>query len=279
MVMGHEAAGWIDAVGPRSAAAVGEPVTFNPALPCDGVCGHTAENRCELLRVIGVTPQIQGAFADRIVVSEARVVPVAGMPIEWAAAVEPMAVGLQAAEHLQVAAGERVLVVGGGMIGQCVAQAVRLMGAGEVVVSDPMEERRALAAACGFRAAAPEEVPAGGRFHRAVDAVGLPPTAAAAIRAVLPGGTVVFVGLGAPEIEIPLFEVVVQERTILGSFCYKDEVFHQAAARVGDGSLDVAPLLGAVVSMEEAPAAFEDLARGARRDVKILVSTGAEPPA
>lgn len=277
MIMGHEAAGWIDAIGPGSTGVVGRPVIFNPALPCDGMCGHTAENRCERLRVIGVTPDIQGAFADRIVVPEGRVVPVDGMPMEWAAAVEPMAVGLQAAEHLEAAPGERVLVVGGGMIGQCVAQAARLMGAEDVVVSDPMDERRALAAACGFHAVAPEEVPRVSSFDRAVDAVGLSLTAAASIRAVSPGGTVVFLGLGAPEVAIPLFEIVLQERRIVGSFCYRDEVFREAAARVADGSLDVASLLGPVVPLDEAPAAFEDLATGARRDVKILVTTAAEP--
>jgi len=278
MVMGHEAAGWIDSVGPGSTVSVGDPVTFNPGLPCDGTCGHTAENRCDRLRVVGVTPEIQGAFADRIVVPEDRVVPVDGMPMEWAAAVEPMAVGMQAAEHLAVGAGERVLVVGGGMIGQCVAQAARLMGAEEVVISDPMEERRALADSCGFRSAAPEAVQSEGPFDRAVDAVGLSPTADAAIRAVPRGGTVVFLGLGSPQVAIPLFEIVVQERQILGSFCYRDEVFREAAARVADGSLDVTPLLGPVVPLDEAPAAFEDLASGKRRDVKILVTTDGEPP-
>jgi threonine dehydrogenase-like Zn-dependent dehydrogenase len=279
MIMGHEASGWIEAVGPGASAIVGQPVTFNPAIPCPGTCGHSAENRCERLRIVGVTPDIPGAFADRVILPGARVIPVDGMPVEWAAAVEPMAVGLQAAQQLDIAAGERVLVVGGGMIGQCVAQAARLLGAGEVVITDPMEERRTLAEACGFAAAAPEGTENHGPFDLAVDAVGLSPTAATAIRAVSPGGTVVFVGLGGPEVTVPLFDVVVQERRIVGSFCYRDDVFRQAAALVADRSLDVTPLLGPVIPLEDAPAAFEDLAKGTRREVKILVTTGAEPPA
>jgi threonine dehydrogenase-like Zn-dependent dehydrogenase len=279
MIMGHEAAGWIDAIGPGATWAVGRAVTFNPALPCDGACGHTAENRCEMLRIIGVTPDIQGAFADLVVVPATRVVPADGMPIEHAAAVEPMAVALQAVEHLGIAEDERVLVIGGGMIGQCVAQAARSMGAGQITVSDPMGERRALAETCGFEAVSPEDAERLGPFDRAVDAVGLSMTASAAIRAVPRGGTVVFLGLGSPEIAVPLFDIVVQERRILGSFCYRDEVFRQAVSRVADGSLDVTPLLGPAVPLEDAPFAFEDLATGTRREVKILVTTGAEPPA
>jgi 2-desacetyl-2-hydroxyethyl bacteriochlorophyllide A dehydrogenase len=279
MIMGHEAAGWIDAIGPDATGTVGQPVTFNPALPCDGVCGHTDENRCERLRVIGVTPDIQGAFADLVVVPATRVVPVDGIPIERAASVEPMAVALQAVEHLGIAEGERVLVIGGGMIGQCVAQAARLMGAGRVTVSDPMPERRALAEACGFESASPEDVERLGLFDRAVDAVGLSMTASSALRAVRPGGTVVFLGLGAPEVALPLFDIVVQERRILGSFCYRDEVFREAVTRVADGSLDVTALLGPVVPFEDAPSAFEDLAAGKRREVKILVTTDAVAPA
>jgi threonine dehydrogenase-like Zn-dependent dehydrogenase len=278
MIMGHEASGWIEAVGPGASAVVGQPVTFNPAIPCPGTCGHLAENRCERLRIVGVTPDVPGAFADRVIVPGARVIPIDGIPVEWAAAVEPMAVGLQAAHHLGISGGERVLVVGGGMIGQCVAQAARVLGAGQVVISDPVEERRTLAEACGFVAATPESIESLGPFGLAVDAVGLSATAAAAIRAVSPGGTVVFVGLGAPEMVVPLFDIVVKERRILGSFCYRDEVFGEAAHLVADRSLDVTPLIGPVVPLEDAPAAFEDLAGGVRREVKILVTTGAEPP-
>lgn len=279
MVMGHEASGWIEAVGSAvSGLAAGDAVTFNPALPCDGSCGHESENQCVRLRVIGVTPDIQGAFADAIVVPAVRVVPLGELSIEWGAGVEPMAVALHASHRAGVSTGASVLVIGGGMIGQCVAQAARLDGAAEVIVSDPMVERRELATTVGFRAVSPEDVESMSAFDIAIDAVGISATATAAIRAVHKGATVCFVGLGVSEITVPLFDIVVSERVIVGTFCYPDEVFRDAVRHLAARRLDLGTLIGGQEPLEDTGAAFDALASGARRDAKIMISTGATAP-
>lgn len=280
MVMGHEASGWVEAVGPGvRGLEIGEPVTFNPSLPCDGSCGHGAENHCAALRVIGVTPEIQGAFADAMVIPAGRVVPLGRLSLLWGAGVEPMAVALQASRRAGVQDGQSVLVVGGGMIGQSIAQTCRLEGASRIAVSDPIGERRVLAEAAGFEALRPDEVDAAGPFDGSFDAVGISATAFAAIRNVPKAAVVCFVGLGRPEVSIPLFDVVVDERVIVGSFCYPDAIFREAAAHLAAGRLDLGPLIGSVESFEDIGTAFEDLAIQARTDVKIMMSTGAEPPA
>lgn len=279
MIMGHEASGWIEAVGPGvTDLEVGIPVTFNPSLPCEGSCGHGPENHCAVLRVIGVTPDIQGAFADAMVIPAGRVVPLRDLSLLWGAGVEPMAVALQATRRAGVRPGQSVLIVGGGMIGQSIAQTCRLEGATRVAVSDPIAERRALAASAGFEALRPDEVEAAGPFEVSFDAVGISATAFAAIRSVPKAGVACFVGLGLPEVEIPLFDVVVAERVIVGSFCYPDEVFQEAAVHLATGGLDLEPLIGSVESFEDIAAAFEDLATQRRTDVKIMMSTGAAPP-
>jgi 2-desacetyl-2-hydroxyethyl bacteriochlorophyllide A dehydrogenase len=279
MVMGHEASGWVEEVGDSvRGLTVGDPVTFNPAIPCNGRCGHSEENRCAELRVVGVTPDIQGAFADSILVDAARVVPLGGLDLLSGAMVEPMAVAVQTVRRCSVGPEDDVLVIGGGMIGQCVARAARLAGAGSVVVSEAMEERRNMAAESGFLAIEPDQVQELAPVDVAIDAVGISATAESAIKAVKKGGTVGFVGLGLPEISIPLFEVVVPERTIVGSFCYSDEVFEGTVASMAAGEIDLLPLLGDVVAFPEAHDAFESLATGERKDVKIVVSTGAERP-
>lgn len=279
MVMGHEASGWVEAVGPGvTDPEVGTRVTFNPSLPCAGSCGHGPENHCADLRVIGVTPDIQGAFADAMVIPAGRAVPLGGLSLLWGAGVEPMAVALQAARRAGVSSGQSVLIVGGGMIGQSIAQTCRLEGAARIAVSDPIADRRVLAASAGFDALHPDQVAAAGPFDVSFDAVGISATAFAAIRSVPKAAVACFVGLGLPEVSIPLFDVVVGEREIVGSFCYPDEIFQEAADHLASGRLDLDPLIGSVESFEDIAAAFEDLATHARTDVKIMMSTGATPP-
>ena len=279
MVMGHEASGWVEAIGPGvTTSKIGDPVTFNPAVSCDGLCGHTVDNHCTQLRVIGVTPSLQGAFADAIVVPADRVVPIENLTMEWAAAAEPMAVALQAVRRAGVSPGDSVLIIGGGMIGQCIAHAARLEGAGLITVSDGVEHRRSLATEAGFDAIPPEAVERLPLVDRAFDAVGLTQTASSAIRAVVKGGIVCFVGLGNPEVSIPLFDVVVPERTIVGTFAYTDAVFLEAVELLAARRLDVSRLLGSVEDFDGIAAAFEDLANGNRQDVKIMLATGAVPP-
>ena len=274
MVMGHEASGFVDLLGEGVAGpAPGTLVTFNPALPCDGACGHTIESRCERLEVVGVTPHIPGAFADYLVIPAARVVPIPDLTPEQGAVIEPMAVGLHAARQLDAQPDDRVLVVGGGMIGQCTAHAIRSVGAGEIVISEPHPRRRAIAESAGFATLHPDQVAEEAPFDRAMDAVAISATVTAALEAVPKGGVVCVVGLGMPQVTVPLFSIVVGERIVVGSYCYSDTTFTDTARRLAEGDLDPAALIGPTVGMEEFPQAFEDLATGAISEVKVLMST------
>ena len=276
MVMGHEASGWIDECGQDVEGLIsGTPVTFNPAIPCDGGCGHKVENQCSRLRVVGVTPELPGAFAEAVVLPANRVVSIDGASMKFGAAIEPVAVGVQAVRRASVAKGDAVLVIGGGMIGQCIARAARLAGAGQIVVTDLFAERNELSLRSGFEAMDSSAVPLG-HFDQAFDAVGASPTASMAITAVRKGGLACFVGLGRPEVTVPLFDIVVGERQIVGSFAYSDQAFNDAAAHLATGDLDIDALIGPTVSMEETPEAFAALADGKRREVKILMHTGAK---
>ena len=258
MVMGHEASGWIDALGDGvSGPPAGSLVTFNPSLPCDGSCGHITESRCERLEVVGVTPHIQGAFADYLVIGADRMVPIPWVdPRPREAVIEPMAVGLQTAMALGAQPEESVLVVGGGMIGQCTAHAVRSLGAGEVVISNPIPGG---GRSPGRRGSAPCIPPRSKKphpFDRAVDAVAISATVGAALDATPKGGVVCIVGLGMPQVTVPLFSIVVGERTLVGSYCYSDATFIETARRLSEGSLNPASLIGPTVGMEEFPQAF-----------------------
>ena len=274
MVMGHEASGWISEVGANvNKSNIGDQVTFNPGISCGGSCGHKATNRCDQFRVIGVDPKFQGAFADYISVPFNRVVSLNGMSFEFGACIEPFAVAVQAVRQSGMTSGESVLIAGGGMIGQCIAQVARAEGAASVTISETSEFRRAFANTEGFNSVSPGDLEGYPKFDRAFDAVGLSTTASATISSVKKGGTVCFVGLGSPQISIPLFEVVTAERNIQGTFAYTDDSFEYARDLLSSNRLSIQSLLGPSTDFDGVSKTFKDLTTGVRNDVKVLMRT------
>ncbi|WP_116952583.1 zinc-dependent alcohol dehydrogenase [Jiangella endophytica] len=285
-VMGHETAGHVRAVGPGvTGLAPGREVTVNPVLAC-GHCDRCAagqEQSCPTKSVIGVTPSIVSAFAELMLAPAANVVPLpSGVPVELGALVEPLAVGYHALRRGACGAGDRVLVLGGGPIGQACVLAAQRLGADGVVVTEPMEHRRALvedlgatvadpAAADGAGLAAAVADALGGPPTIAVDAVGLSVTLATALAATPPGSTVVLVGMGSPDLALAAYDVSVAERTVVGSFCYTAQEFRETAAWIGATTAPLDRLVERRVGLDGGPDAFAALARGEDQSSKVLV--------
>lgn len=278
-VMGHETVGRVESVGPGVDLPLGTPATVYPVLAC-GACPACAADRpqvCPHRTVIGVDPARSAAFADRLVLPAANVVPLpASLPIDLGALVEPLAVGYHAARRGDVTPDDRVLVVGGGPIGQAVVLGARRLGATRIAVSEPDPDRRALCTALGAYAVAPDELPAaadalGGPPTVAVDAVGVAGTLADAFAATPPGSRVVLVGMGAPRVELSAYALSTDERALIGSFCYTAAEFAETAAWVGTAADVVAPLVTERVPLSAAHDAFTALARGESTASKILV--------
>src|SRR5579875_3184935 len=123
IVMGHEAAGTVAAVGSAvSDMRDGDRVTFDSTVYC-GECEYCRRgemNLCERREVLGVsTPEYrrQGAFAEYVVVPKRVVHPLpANLPFPEAAMVEPLSVAVHAVSLAQVPQNATALVVGAGMI-------------------------------------------------------------------------------------------------------------------------------------------------------------------
>jgi len=275
MVMGHEASGVISRVGERvSAVRPGDAVTFNPLLFC-GECSACRAGRvtlCENRTVIGVTPSIQGAFAERMAVRVRNVVSLpASLPVEQGAVVEPTAVSVHTVRAAGVEAGHRVAIVGAGPIGLLCGYVARLEGAAEVWISDLQEDRLRIAERLGLRPCAPDEMSAAAPFDVAVDAVGITPTLRGAVAAVRPGGAVAVVGLGMPRLDLGLHELVVPEKRLIGTFCYDEPDFAHAVELVAAEGSPIPALVDRSVGLEEAQDAFLALAESRDPAVKVLV--------
>jgi threonine dehydrogenase-like Zn-dependent dehydrogenase len=285
-VMGHETVGRIVALGPDvdpgSGLEVGGVATVNPVVNC-GTCERCrggSEQNCPDKSVIGVDPAVSSAFAEMMLVPAANVIPLPeSMPIEYGALVEPLAVGYHAIRRGRVRPGDRVLVIGGGPVGQAVVLAARREGAEHVAVSEPTASRRELNESLGavtLDAITPERVPQvaealGGAPTIVVDAVGTAGTLAAAFAAAPLGTPIVLVGMGEASVSLNAYEISTKERTLIGSFCYSHEEFRTTAEWTGTAPSELGLLVQGRVGLAESSDAFAQLARGESSASKILV--------
>ncbi len=287
-VMGHETVGRIAGFGPTVAGTqhaeltAGDLVTVNPVLACDRCegCRQGHQQRCAQRRVFGVNPEISAAFAERFVIPAANVVVLpAGLPAEVGALVEPLSVGYHALCRGNCRPEDRVLVIGGGPIGQACLLAARRLGAGTVAVSEPNPTRRELCRRLGAAPVDPSAGPVaeavesvlGGRPTLVVDAVGVSATMADALAVSALGARVVLVGMGSPQIGLPAYAISTEERTVIGAFTYTAAEFAETAAWTGTGPAGVDQLIDGRVGLDGAPRSFDDLARGRSAASKILV--------
>lgn len=145
LILGHEAGGTIVAVGDGvDRARVGRRVAIEPQKPCRicAVCKRGAYNLCPAMEFYA-TPPIDGAFCEYVLIADDFAHDVAdAVSDEAAAMLEPLSVGIAAARKARMRPGDRVLIAGAGPIGVIMTQTARAFGAGEIIVSDPVAERR-----------------------------------------------------------------------------------------------------------------------------------------
>lgn len=281
-VMGHETVGVIESAGGGVDLPIGTTATINPVVGCGTceACRAGTEQYCPTKRVIGVDPTRTAGFAEYLVAPAANVIPLpATMPEAYGALVEPLAVGYHAARRGSIGADDRVLVLGGGPIGQAAALAARRLEAARVVVSEPHEGRRALCRALGVDVLDPsagsvsDQVTAllDGPASVAIDAVGASATMADAFASTTLGGRVVLVGMAAPRLELDAFGVSTGERSLIGAFSYTSRELAETARWVGTEPPQLAGLVEREVSAEQAPAQFAELAADIAVAGKVLV--------
>lgn len=284
-VMGHEAAGVVVALGgsverPRP----GSRVAIFPIRACGRcvACRRGEMQLCADRRVLGV--HVPGAYAEYLVVPARNCRRLRRTTaFTQGALAEPLAVGLHAAGLAGVGKGEAVAVLGAGGIGLCVLLACRLRGARPVYVTDIVAERLALAEALGAvpvstRDSDPVEriLKDTGPLGSVVDAVGIAETLQQALALTAPGGRIVIVGLGSPRVELPLYDLITQERTLWGAYAYRAAEYARAVTLINRRRVDVTPLIGRTCTLDDLPDLFPRLQQGAITAPRVVVGIGDE---
>jgi threonine dehydrogenase-like Zn-dependent dehydrogenase len=118
-VPGHDFSGRVEKVGEGvDASWVGRPVAVKPSLPC-GDCPecHTGKPfDCQQKKLIGLWSD--GCMTERIAVPVVNLIPRPDDVDAWQASLlEPIAVGLNTVDRLQIKLGETVVVLGQGRSG------------------------------------------------------------------------------------------------------------------------------------------------------------------
>jgi len=302
MVLGHEGAGVVEAVGERvTHVAPGDRVAFS-FVPSCGSCRSCRAGRRNLCEPAGRnalagmlmdgTSRLRGAggevlqhglmtacFAERTVVAAAGAVPLeAGIPL-WQAALLGCGVvtGAGAVRNTAgVRLGDSVAVIGCGGVGLQVVAAAGLAGAGRVVAVDRDRAKLELALARGATDAvdvSDEEnmvkrirAAAGGGLDWAFEVIGRPSTMRLAWDVLRPGGTAIVVGL-APvgvEVSLPAIEFL-SEKSIKGCFYGSTDVADELprlARLVASGRLPLADVISRVTGLDGVDDALERLRRG-----------------
>jgi threonine dehydrogenase-like Zn-dependent dehydrogenase len=233
VTLGHEFAGTVAAVGPGvDGLSAGALVAVRPSI----VCGHCAaciagdDDNCANRVGLGVTRN--GGLQPLVAVPAANCVPVpAGIDVEIAALAEPMTVCAEAVDTGGVRAGDRVLVLGPGNIGQGVALFARAAGAAEVVIAGKDDAPRL---DCLRRMGFTETVDVGertlaqalalapqlarGKFDVVVEATGVPAIVQQGLDVLRKRGVLVVVGIHPGPVSVNLTRLVRDHQSIRGSY-------------------------------------------------------------
>jgi L-iditol 2-dehydrogenase len=291
IVMGHEAAGTVAAIGEQvKGLAEGDRVTFDSTVYC-GHCEYCANgdvNLCDNREVIGVSCgdyRRHGAFAEYVVVPQQIVYRLpATISFAEAAMLEAVSVALHAVRVSQLSGGETALVIGAGMIGLLTLQAAKVAGCSRVLIADVDATRLNMAKQIG----AEEVLHASGAdlvaevlrrtngkgVDVALEAVGRNETVDVAINCTRKGGTVALIGNVTAEVTIPLQKVVSRQLRLQGS-CASAGEYPEAIEFVASGKILVKPLITAVAALEEGPQWFERLHAREPNLMKVVLKPNA----
>ncbi|MGD2095163.1 MAG: galactitol-1-phosphate 5-dehydrogenase [Phycisphaerales bacterium] len=287
LIMGHEAAGIIEEVGCNvKGFKKGDRVCFDSTVYCIKceACRKGLYNRCKTRQVLGVsTPEFKrhGAFAEYVAVPYwiASKIP-DNMSFVNSALLEPVSIGMHAANRTPMLPDDTVVVIGAGTIGLFILQACSLRGAARIIVVDINEFRLDVAKRLGadiiinpLKSNLREMVFAETQDKGAnvtFEAVGFAQTFKDAVSVTKTGGYLVAVGNLEKVAEFDLQELVARELTFTGSYASSVE-FRDCIDLVAAGSINVEPLISDVLPLEDGPAAFERLLKAEENLLKIVL--------
>ena len=283
VVQGHEVSGIIVEVGLNTKNfKVGDAVTIQPQVVCGKCypCTHGMYNDCESLKVMGF--QTTGMASEYFVVDAAKALKLPeGMSFEYGAMIEPLAVAVHAVRRAGNMEGKKVVVLGGGPIGNLVAQTAKAMGAEKVLLSEISSYRFEVAKKCGINTVNPvtEDLLSAiiknfgeDRADVIFECIGINSTMDQAITYARKGSDIIVVGVFADFGRINMGFIQDHELRLIGTAMYRVEDYLGAIDLVNKKLVLFNSLITHRVSFSNYLQAYEIIEKAKDEVMKVMIS-------
>ena len=283
VTQGHEVSGRIAAVGEGvTGFRVGQKVTIEPQVFCGRChpCTHGKYNLCESLKVMGF--QTTGTASEYFAVDQSKVdlLP-ESMDFDEGAMLEPLAVTVHAAKRAGDVKGLNVCVLGCGPIGILLIQSLKAFGAAKVLATDVSDYRLELAKQCGADVTINTK---NAEFGQAMldafgpdkadiiyDCAGNDITMDQAIQNARKGSTIILVAVYAGLAHCDLAKLNDSELDLNTTMMYRHEDYVDAIRLVGEGKIQLQPLMSKHFAFQDYLAAYEYIDNNRETTMKVIV--------
>ncbi len=286
LILGHEFSGIVVDPGDRVDLKIGDRITGLPISPC-GVCQpcktgniHYCTNTWK--DAVGLSLTNPGGLAEFL---SCRSDMIKKLPDKVSflegTMVEPSAVSLHAINLANIKVGDKVLIIGGGIIGLMAAEFAKLNGASYVALMETNMKRGKKAMKYGkvnevLNATNPDVIEksikkTNGGFDKVIECCGNKYAVSEAIMTVKPGGTIVLVGVSLTEISIPVVASVMKEVNMQGAIAYTEHEFETVIKLIEKNIIDVSKYIDSKIPLEKVQDAYLELTSGTTDKIKIVV--------
>lgn len=283
VTQGHEVSGEIVEIGEEvKEFQIGDKVTIQPQITCGECysCLHGNYHICDKLKVMGF--QSQGTASEYFVIDQSYIIKLpAELNYNQGAMIEPVAVACSAIRKINNIEGKKIIVLGGGPIGNLTAQVAKALGANSILLTEVNDFRLKLAKEVGIDFVVnPAKVNLTDEIKKCfgadkadviIECVGLESTVDTALQNARKGTEIILVGVFGEKTTIDLNVIQNSELRLIGVLMYQKQDYLKAIELVSTNKIDVESLITNHFPFLEYQRAYEYIEKNREKVMKVMI--------